>query len=106
MFHAGGRVADHSYALIGLAGLLLALHRAGEPVAAGTLYGFVSRRLNVRSLPVPMLQGIDELQQQLGPAVFTRTASIGAAMTQPEIERYAVAQIDDALAKLADGGTR
>jgi tetratricopeptide (TPR) repeat protein len=104
MFHAGGRAADHSYALIGLAGLTLALQLAGEPAAAATLYGFVSPRLNARSLPEPVREGIDALQHELGASAFAETMNIGAAMTQPEVERYAVEQIDKALAKLEGSG--
>lgn len=99
-FHASGRSADLGFALVGLSGLVLALQRAGEPTAAATVFGFVSPRFDAKSLPELVLQGVDLLQQELGAAAFTQTMSIGAAMTQREIERYAIEQIDKALAKL------
>jgi predicted ATPase/class 3 adenylate cyclase len=104
IFHVSGRSADFGFALTGLGGLAQALQLAGEPIPAATLFGFVSTRLDKRSLPAQALESIDGLQQELGVAVFTQTMSIGAAMTQPEIERYATGQIDKALAKLEGSG--
>ncbi len=105
IFQASGRSADFGFALIGLGGLALALQLAGEAIAAATLFGFVLPRLDKRSLSEPVLQGIDGLQQDIGAAGFAQTRNAGDAMTQPDIERYAVEQIDKALAKL-EGSTR
>jgi hypothetical protein len=102
-FHASGRSADLGFALVGLSGLVLALQRAGEPAAAATVYGFVSPRFDAKSLPDLVLKGVDLLQQEMGHEIYTKTLSIGAAMTQREIERYAIEQIDKALAKLENG---
>jgi hypothetical protein len=105
-FHASGRSADLGFALTGLAGLVLALQHAGEPTAAATVYGFVSPRFDAKSLPEPVLEAVDLLQRHMGASAFAQTMSIGAAMTQREIERYAVAQIDKALAKLEGSDPR
>jgi hypothetical protein len=106
IFQASGRSADFAFAITGLGGLALALQLAGEPVAAATLFGFVLTRVDKRTLPEQGLKGIDELQQELGEAAFTRAKNAGAAMAQREIERYASEQIDKALAKLEDGNAR
>ena len=99
-FHASGRSADLGFALVGLSGLVLALQRAGEPAAAATVFGFVSPRFDAKSLPELVLVGVDLLQQEMGAGTYTKMMSTGAAMTQREIERYAIEQIDKALAKL------
>ncbi len=104
-FHASGRSADLGFALTGLSGLVVALQRAGEPTAAATVFGFVSPRFDVKSLPELVLEGVDMLQREMGADAYKKTMSIGAAMTQREIERYAIEQIDKALAKL-ESGTR
>jgi hypothetical protein len=102
-FHASGRSSDLGFALTGLAGLVLALQRAGEPAAAATVHGFVSPRFDAKTLPEHVLKAVDALQQEMGARTFAQAMSIGAAMTQREIERYAIEQIDRALAKLGDG---
>jgi hypothetical protein len=81
--------------------LTLALQRAGQQIAAATLFGFVSPRFDAKSLTDPVLKGVDLLQQELGAAAFARAMGTGAAMTQRDIESYALEQIDKALAALA-----
>ena len=105
-YHASGRSADLGFALVGLAGLVLALQGVGEPTAAATVFGFVSPRFDMKALPEPVLKGVDLLRQEMGAAEFAQTMSIGAAMTQREIERFALDQIDRALAKLEGGDAR
>ncbi len=104
-FHASGRSADLGFALTGLGGLVVALQRAAEPAAAATVYGFVSPRFDAKSLPELVLQSVDLLRQEMAASAFARAMSIGAAMTQREIERYAIEQIDKTLAKLESSGT-
>jgi hypothetical protein len=105
MFHTSGRATDLGFAVVGLTVLVLALQRAGEPVAAATLFGFVSPRVDARSRPEEVQEGIDLLQQELVATAFAQAMNAGAAMTQREIERYAVEQIDKALAKLEGSNT-
>ena len=105
-FHASGRSSDLGFALTGLAGLVLTLQRAGEPAAAATVHGFVSPRFDAKTLPEPVLTAVNALEHEMGASAFAQTMSIGAAMTQREIERYAIEQIDRTLAKLERGHAR
>ena len=86
------RAGDLYHLPLALAGLAMCFARLGEHEVASTIYGGSTALLSMPSV-AGLLQAVEQLRADLGPAEFDRCVAIGASMETGDAVAYARQQI-------------